>query len=98
MKFHFAGVAQGKEGAAAVKAEATMACSSSSKRLPSTCSASVVSGQTLSKEIGMMFLSLVAILALDCHADQRGADADSKLSIKLKLKFSLETLWRKVPS
>ena len=55
---------------------------------------SVVSGQTLSKEIGMMFLSLVAILALDCHADQRGADADSKLSIKLKLKFSLETLWK----
>ena len=68
----------------------TTACSSSWTRLPSTCSASVVSGRTLSKQVKKMALAIFfdLVLALDCHADQTGCwRFFHKLSIKLTLKL-----------
>ena len=64
----------------------TTECSSGWTRPPSTCSGSLVSGQTLSKQIKLMIvvipsatIILIKILALDCHADlKRGADAFTK--------------------
>ena len=70
----------------------TTACSSSWTRLPSTCSASVVSGRTLSKQVKKMALAIFfdPVLALDCHADQTGC---WRFFLKLSIKLMLKLFW-----
>ena len=70
----------------------TTACSSSWTRLPSTCSASVVSGRTLSKQVKKLALAIFfdPVLALDCHADQTGC---WRFFLKLSIKLMLKLFW-----